>query len=404
MPGCPPIPLAVLPTQGKDTAEDNAALLFKCLELCGEQNIPVISCGADGASNEQGAHVLLNSSTRATGHVTFKLEKFGISLSAPVFPRTGPLVTIPDPGHVQKVLRDNEQSGTHLLSLGDNVLTHDTLVCLQKEPGSGMVQKDVLNTDKQDDGASIRVFHSNALQVCLSSAKEVKPEYRMAFVVHFIFGRPLCSIEEIKSHPTTGELFDAVFKRDLSHFERVRAVLRAKFFLKVWRDHVVEKRQSAHGHFFSLQRSFISSQNYKSLNALCDAFLKLIIIHREHYPNVPFLPWQHGSMALEKLFGIARTFIPNFTYVEFVVTLRHILLRENALLRLAKLGVHGRKEKSSGYVHDTTLEQLTKDDLKKLAQLPSRSQISEIADLAFEEVVALMRAVCTARCLEDVHR
>ncbi|GJF00922.1 hypothetical protein PsYK624_172260 [Phanerochaete sordida] len=375
MHGCSTIPLAIPPTQGKDTAEDNAALLLKCIQFCAKEGIAVISCGADGASNEQGAHDILNASPAASDYLVFTIEKFGITVRIPVFPVTGPLVTIPDPGHVQKVLRNNEQSGTHCLSLNENVLTHDTLVSLQKEKGSGMVLKDVVNTDKQDDGAAIRLFHSNALAACMNAEGTIDPQYRMAFAVHFVFG----------------ELFDAVFKRDLSHFERVRAVLRAKFFLKIWRDHIAEKNQSPYGYLFLMRRSFLSSQNYKSLNHLCDALIKLVIVHSEFYPNVPFLPWQHGSMALEKLFGIARTFIPNFTYVEFIVTLRHVLLRESALLRLAQCGVHEKKEKTSGYVHDTTLEQLTEESLKKLSQLPSRAQICEIAVVAFDEVIALMQ-------------
>lgn len=191
-----------------------------------------------------------------------------------------------------------------------------------------------------------------------------------------------------------GELFDAFFRRDLGHYERLRAVLRAKLFLKVWRDHIAEKSQHpVYGHFFPMRRSFISSQNYKSLNALCDAFLKLVIVHRELYPTVPFLPWNHGSIAIEKLFGIARTFVPNFAFTEFLCLLRHILLRENALLGLAKIGIHEKKGKSSGYVFDTTLEQLTDEHFKKLLILPSREQISQIADLAFDEVVALLAEV-----------
>lgn len=101
-------------------------------------------------------------------------------------------MTIPDPSHIQKVLWNNEQSGTHLLSVGDHCLTHQTLVALRKEPNSGMVKKDVENTDKQDDGAAIQLFHSNALQACLmGDGQSIQKPYHLAFAVHFVCGKIL---------------------------------------------------------------------------------------------------------------------------------------------------------------------------------------------------------------------
>ncbi len=192
-----------------------------------------------------------------------------------------------------------------------------------------------------------------------------------------------------------GELFDAIFKRKLPLNERICAVLRAKQMLKVWRDHIRSKvNLPGHGHFFTMQRSFISSQNYKALDALCDAFVKLVIVHREHYPALPFLPWQHGSLPIEKFFAISRKFFPNFTFAEFVGVIRHVLLRETALLNLARQGIHIQKEKSSGYIFDTTLEQLTPDELKTYRVRVTRSQIAEAADLAWDEVLALLQEVC----------
>ncbi|KAG2150840.1 hypothetical protein DEU56DRAFT_728609 [Suillus clintonianus] len=376
LPGSRPIPLLVATSQGKETAEDNARTLLDCLSLCQRAGLAVISCGSDGASSEVGAHDIIHNS--ASEHLTFSIEKFGFIFSIPIFP-TGPLVTVPDPSHVQKVLRNNEQSGTHLLSVGDHCLTHQTLVALRKEPNSGMVKKDVENTDKQDDGAAIRLFHSNALRACLTGdGQSIQKPYHLAFAVHFI----------------CGELFDAYFKRDLSHAERVRAAMRAKLFLQLWHNHIIDKsKHPVYGHFFPLRRSFISFQNFKSLDSCCDALIKLALVYREYYPTVPFLPWQHGSLPLEKIFGIAREFLTNFSYVEFLGILRHIEQRQEVLLRLAQSGVHERKEKSSGYVYDTTLERLSHEDLKKLTNIPSRLQMEDIANVAWEDVVAIFNDV-----------
>ncbi len=167
-------------------------MLLQCRQLCAEVGLSVISCGADGASSEQGAHNLVNASHEAKDYIHFSLDKYGIKLSIPIFPGSGPLVTLPDPAHVQKVLRDNEQSGTHLLTLEGEYLVHRTLVDLRDQPGSGMVKKDVINTDKQDNGAAIRLYHSKALQACLrTDSNAVDPRFRGAFVIHFVFGELL---------------------------------------------------------------------------------------------------------------------------------------------------------------------------------------------------------------------
>lgn len=121
--------------------------------------------------------------------------------------------------------------------------------------------------------------------------------------------------------------------------------------------------------------------------------IKLLLVHRKYYPTVPFLPWQHGSLAIEKLFGIGRAFIPNFTYVEFLVMLRHIMAREAALQRLATVGVHQCAERTSGYVFDTTFEQLTDADLKRLSTFPTPIDLRQVADVAWDEVLALLKNV-----------
>lgn len=190
LPGCRVIPLAAIPTQGKDTAEDNATLLLRCREICEELGLSVLSCGSDGASAEVGAHEIIDKSPQASGSVSLSIEKYGYEVTIPVFSGTGPLVTIPDPSHVRKVLRDNEQSGTHLLTLGDHYLAHTTLVALQVHPQSGLVKKDVVGTDKQDDGAAIRLYHSNALRACFTiDGGSVNSQFALVFVLHFVFGK-----------------------------------------------------------------------------------------------------------------------------------------------------------------------------------------------------------------------
>ncbi|KAG1826705.1 uncharacterized protein BJ212DRAFT_1256923 [Suillus subaureus] len=180
-----------------------------------------------------------------------------------------------------------------------------------------MVKKDVENTDKQDDGAAIQWFHSNALQACLIDVgQSIQKPYHLAFAI--------------------GKLFYAYFKHDLSHAEQVHAAMQANFFLQLWHSHITDKnRHPIHGHFFLHHCSCISSQNFKSLNSCCDALIKLTLVYQEYYPTVPFLPWQHGSLPLEKIFGITCEFLTNFSYVELLGILHHIEQQQEVLLQLA---------------------------------------------------------------------
>jgi hypothetical protein len=190
LPGCPPVPLAVLPTQGKDTAEQNADLLMRARAFCAKLKIPVIAVSSDGAANEVAAHDIINNSRLATKHLVFSIERYGFHVRVPIFPGTGPLVNVPDNEHLRKVLRNNVQSGTHTLKLGKHYLGPKTLVQLYEQPGSGMQKKDAVGGDKQDDGAVNRLFHSTAQKACLDSSSErVDPRFIAAFTVHFVFGR-----------------------------------------------------------------------------------------------------------------------------------------------------------------------------------------------------------------------
>lgn len=55
---------------------------------------------------------------------------------------------------------------------------------------------------------------------------------------------------------------------------------------------------------------------YNSCNS-CMQIL-LVISHREYYPNIPLLPWLHGTEVCEHFFGMVRQNMPDFTYVDLI--------------------------------------------------------------------------------------
>ena len=64
-------------------------------------------------------------------------------------------------------------------------------------------------------------------------------------------------------------------------------------------------------------RSFISLQSYNIFTSLAETLVLLIIAHRDYYTDYPLLPWEHGTEALEHVFGIARQLVPDFTAYKF---------------------------------------------------------------------------------------
>ena len=85
---------------------------------------------------------------------TYDHPAYGIHLRAPVFPETGPVVSVTDPHHAVKTGRNQPQHGTHTASLGCGYLVYRSLVDLYETGNAGLVLRDVEGVDKQDDGAA----------------------------------------------------------------------------------------------------------------------------------------------------------------------------------------------------------------------------------------------------------
>jgi hypothetical protein len=93
--------------------------------------------------------------------------------------------------------------------------------------------------------------------------------------------------------------------------------MRAYFFLNFWKSYIEETSEKTSKEWYSIARSFISIQSYNIFKSLVESLILLIISHCDYYENYPLLPWEHGTEALEHVFGIARQLIPDFTSYEF---------------------------------------------------------------------------------------
>lgn len=187
----PPLVVALIAVNGKDDAEGIHDTHLTLLKMADRVGLKVLALAADGASAELAAQELMDKEITDFPPLTYEYPLYGIHLRCPVL-STGPCVSLSDCPHCRKTARNQPQYGTHTACMGCGYLVNRSLVDLCKLPDSGLMQKDVDNVDKQDDGAARRVFHTQALDATTyvneAGKCQVKEDFTGLFVYLFIFG------------------------------------------------------------------------------------------------------------------------------------------------------------------------------------------------------------------------
>ena len=96
-----------------------------------------------------------------------------------------------DPPHGRKTSRNQPQHGTKTASLGEGFIVNRSLVDLSEIPESGLYRADVINVDKQDDGAAHRFFHQKGLHACteiMDGKRCIKKAFVGLFIYFFVLG------------------------------------------------------------------------------------------------------------------------------------------------------------------------------------------------------------------------
>ncbi|EIW80096.1 hypothetical protein CONPUDRAFT_155464 [Coniophora puteana RWD-64-598 SS2] len=196
LPGMPIMVVALLPTNGKETGPEIHQQQLVFLKMAATTGLSVVSCASDGAATEMAAQTLMEKEVSHGPPVMYDYPLFGLHLQAPVFETTGPLVSFQDPPHFRKTTRNQAQHGTKTMTLGVGCLIMQSLIDLYSRPGSGLLLRDVLGDDKQDDTAARRFYTHQALSVlCEQDPQDVAgkklqiiPGQEALFVWLFIFG------------------------------------------------------------------------------------------------------------------------------------------------------------------------------------------------------------------------
>lgn len=190
-PQYPPIAVALIPTNGKETAEQIHQHHMKLLKMASQLGLKVISCASDGAASELAAQNLMDNEISVGEPLLYENIEHGYRIKAPVL-ETGPFFANQDPEHGRKTGRNQPQHGTKTASLGEGFIVNQSLVDLCESPDSGLYRADVINVDKQDDGAARRFYHRKALRACtetVNGVSRVKEGFSGLFVYLFVLGK-----------------------------------------------------------------------------------------------------------------------------------------------------------------------------------------------------------------------
>ncbi|KAJ6609212.1 hypothetical protein B0H10DRAFT_2226075 [Mycena sp. CBHHK59/15] len=249
--------------------------------------------------------------------------------------------------------------------IAESTPNHYVYVIPHPNPGCRLILKIPLYyVDKQDDHAAARMFSGNTLEFQLKNY----PGQTGLSVYLFVLG----------------ELVDAWQNRNISHRDRAKMVLRARFFLMAWQSHVV-----AHPGY-NVKTQFISRESYDIFFTICDGLLSLIVAYRKYFPTYPLLPWLHSTEVCEHLFGMLRQLKKDFNYTD-VLYLEH-------KLRILMMGAFANlspdqqaNQMSAGYVH--TYFKADDLDTTILLQYPTDEDLVNASKYGFDEASQLLAVI-----------
>ena len=326
--------------------------------------VNVVSYASDGAAVERAVQDLLVS--RAKTVLTIKVpdpEEQHHAIQIPLSgPNGSPVVMVQDSKHALKTLRNNLFSGARLLVLGNQTAMYSQVrgIAFSDQLNSPLYRRDVEKMDRQDDNAATRLFSAATLDFI----REHHPDYIGLAVYLFVMG----------------EVVDGYQSRTISHLERVKMVLRCRYFLRLWKRFL---QAAGYGE----TKYYISKEADDILDKLIDGFLALIYVYRENLGGeYPLLPWMHGTEMVEHTLAECRKLVKDFTHLNFIfMTVRlHVLIRLSSELGQ---GINP-KARAMGYSHAYLDPEAA--CLKSLAVFPTDDEIEITSGQAWEEAITLL--------------
>ena len=373
LPYVPPLVLAVVPLTSSTKASTLADFEQQLLQILlgSDESLCIVSLGSDGSILERDARRILvrcGFAESLSYSITHPDTTQSESIKIPIMRIHGRcIVAIQDPKHGRKTARNNLFSGSRLLALGNHTAHYGQVRYLANEKDTPLYWRDVDRLDRQDDRAAARLFSASFLEFCIrhdTGTRNDKSSYVALSIYLFVLG----------------ELIDAYENRHIPHIERVKMVLRMRFFKAIWKSFL----QSAG---YPKARYFISADADDIIDTLVDGLLGLIYIYRDHLDkSYPLLPWMHGSEANEHIFGLLRSLVTDFTMLDVLRLIPKLHVRLMAACRTKNIKVDFQRT-AAGYSHTY----FNADDIPLgiLSEFPSDGEIACSARAAFDEANVL---------------
>jgi hypothetical protein len=356
-----PIIVAAIPIGNDLDAETLYRYLENVLNGLLDRGIQVISYACDGTEVERSVQHLLVENAKWIKHVIKNPRDGGPNTTITIVKYRGQaMCMIQDSKHALKTFRNNLFSGVCLLTLGNFTAIYNRIQEIAMEDGTPLFKRDVEKLDRQDDNAATRLFLADVLKFLADK----HPNYTGEIVYLFIFG----------------ELVDAYQNRSIPHSERLKLVLRTRYFLDAW-ETFLDKSD------YKRAQYFLSWEAVDIARIIIEGYVALVLIHRDHLPDpFPLLPWLHSTEACEHGFGEARKIVKDFTMLDLVYMIPKLRIK----IREAVLRARGSdpKARAAGYNH--TYFDNTGINPMNLGTYPDDEDIKNIADEAAQEADSLL--------------
>lgn len=344
----------------KVSAEELFGYTNRILEGLHAKGIWPVSYACDGTSKERSTQKLLRHAAHTIDSRTIRAPSSlvqDIEINIPLF-HGKPLALIQDSKHALKTFRNNMMTGTKTMVLGDFPVLYRHLREMAFDEDSPLYRRDVVKPDKQDDRAAARVTSATSLEFLLTKDDEYFGTAIYTFVV--------------------GELIDGIQSRPLSFFSRPRMVLRAAYFIQIWRKFLGKAG-------YPTAKHCLSRDSLDIVSFVVGGFFELFFIYRDYFKEekVPYVPWLHSTETSEHLFAECRKQVKDFDFAAFLHMMPKIHWQVRSAVNDDKTSTEDAKGRAQGYMH--TWKDTEGMSVKNLVTFPTDEELLDIARLAFED-------------------
>ena len=289
-------------------------------------------------------------------------------------PQATPISSVQDSKHLAKTIRNILYGGTRTLVIGNNVAHYSRVHSLSAHARSPIYKRDVLKVDRQDDLAATRLLSSATIKHIIA----VMEEQKSLAVPDPVLGKDLSGL--LVYLFIFGDLVDAFQNRCIANAERVKMVLRAHYFLDIWRSSLAALGYSETFHF-------ITREAHEVIGYLVHGFLSLVLIYRDYLDDdhYPLCAWLHSTESAEHTFGEARKNKADFTFADFLIMVPKLSILFDAAVQAGDYEGSA-NARAAGYFH--TQYSSTGINIPALSSFPTNHTMNEAARLALCEARA----------------